>query len=76
MLELLTDSRSGHYIETFLQQQELNDETSLLQLGQHDIVEYQDLVFGEPQSTVFDDWPTPENPNGDYKIVGLWIELS
>ena len=59
-----------------MQQQELSDETTILQLGQMDIVEYQDFVLGSAEKSMFDDWPTPANPEGDYKIVGVWVELS
>ena len=59
-----------------MQQHELIDESTLLQLGLAAQVEYQDIIFTKPERDLFNDWPTPLNPEGEYKIVGLWIELS
>ena len=70
------NAHTAHFIEAFVQQQELSDETQILQLGQLDSVKYQDFVLGLPGNSIYDDWPTPANPEGDYKIVGVWVELS
>ena len=38
-------------------------------------IDYQDIVFSPPESSRFNNWPTKEKPDGDYKVVGLWLVL-
>ena len=46
-----------------------------MQLGQLEEIDYQNVVFKAASSSRFANWPTKENPDGNYKVVGLWLVL-
>ena len=73
---LLAPSRDATFVDGFVNVHELSDEIEFFSIGQQNTVEFHSINYETPQPSLFSQWPTLENPFGEYKFVSLWLELS
>ena len=73
---ILATSRDATFVDGFVNLTELTDEIDFFSIGQQNSVEFQSVSYGTPQPSLFNDWPTLENPFGEYKFIGIWLELA
>lgn len=59
------DEISAHWYDTFIQMNQIQDETSLVSWGQARDFEYHSIDIKEPKKSMFADWPNK------YKFTGI-----
>ena len=52
---------------------QLEDEIDFIQFGQVDEVEFTDINFSSAESSRFNKWPTYDQPDNQYKVIGIWL---
>ena len=74
--KIRADEYSPHYYSSFIQNNELNDEADYIQWGQATSQEFQTLTIdSNPKPTIYNKWPTAEEPDNLYKFTGIEIQL-
>lgn len=63
------------FVESELERNELEDETSFLNFWQIDITEFMTTTFNKPEfASSSYRWPSKDNPNSFYKFSSFWVE--
>ena len=64
------------FTQTFVNKSELQDEVSMLQLGDQDLISFESVNFGAKSPSSYNEWPTKEKPAKTYKYNSIFLELN
>jgi len=76
MTTVSSTNANPNWIATYVEKNELVDETAYLQIGQEYEQEYFRVAADKSQASVYDSFPTKDKKDALYKLTSLWLELS